>query len=80
MTGAVRLVIAGIAVAMVGAVVWAWQASARASARDQAAFTEAYGWDAGSVSSVGVYAGVAVLTIGVVLAVAGVIAAAVQHK
>lgn len=80
MTGSARLVIAGIAVAVVGAVVWAWQASARASARDQAAFTEAYGWDAGSVSSVGVYAGVAVLTIGVVLAVAGAIAAAVQHK
>lgn len=79
MTGGKRLVVVGIVIAAIGGIWWAVAASARSHARDVADFSAAYG-DPTSVSSVPVYAGVAVLAVGVIFAVAGVIAVAVTSS
>lgn len=66
---------AGVVLALVGAIVW-WRASAaRAYNRDVAAFTEAYGTKAAEVSSAGVYAGIGVLIFGALVLLTGVVLA-----
>jgi hypothetical protein len=67
------VVVAGVVLAVVGALVW-WRASAaREAARLTAEFTEAYGTQAADVSSTGVYAGIGGLIFGALVMLTGVV-------